>query len=134
MPSDRAVLAAKEIQSLWAKADDDVIHVGYKPMAAIIDKFMTDASPITAGTQMVAVKRQRQIEKHGYDSAHDDRHVHYELARAGALLAWQAAAGDLHKLAMYWPFAERFMPDPDDIENLVNASAFIIAEIDRRLR
>ncbi|BEV02236.1 hypothetical protein [Novosphingobium olei] len=91
----------------------------------------------------IACERQRQIEAEGYDPAHDDNHVHGELARHAAVLAIYAALPDLDRAhastygpnhygsRLLWPWAYTAFKLADRRRDLVKAAALIIAEVQR---
>lgn len=86
------------------------------------------------GIELIAEERQRQIEKEGYTSEHDDAHSPEEFTMAAisyALPEWLrwTYKGDCE----WWPFEiETFRPSPDNrVRELVKAGALIAAEIDR---
>jgi hypothetical protein len=91
--------------------------------------------------EMIAVERNRQIEKEGYDSDHDDAHTSGELAMAAACYA---APVPIHTVAFCgdgeahdaWPFDEDLdtREDHDDLRRLVIAGALLVAEIERLQR
>ena len=83
----------------------------------------------------VARKRLRQIEFHGWTREHDDAHVHGEVAIAAIPSVQAASPASLglsrEDLEVFWPWDSEFKPDTDRRENLVNAAALIVAEIER---
>lgn len=95
---------------------------------------------IKSGIEMIADERREQIEKHGFDAAHDDRAFNGsgELSRVAAYLI---ANTDWHRgkiVATYPPgwrreFVSKF-ESKSEIEKLVIAGALIAAEIDRLQR
>ena len=99
------------------------------------------------GAERIAAERQRQIEREGWDSAHDDEHGFGELlsaARAYCCFAWKQIdvhcgwtqeMVDEYIAEQLWPWDERYWkPSGDPIRNLERAGALIAAEIDRLLR
>jgi hypothetical protein len=110
------------------------------------------------GVELIAAERHRQIEKEGWTPAHDDKHVHCELAEVAACYATpnpqqmcvragiDDVSGGRGECAVYgeteftvplvWP--ETWHPawwNPTDrITDLVKAGALIAAEIDRLQR
>lgn len=87
------------------------------------------------GAALIAIERQRQIEKEQWSAAHDDDHTDSELAAAGAAYALYAQAGAGSHPAPCWPWhAEWWKPTDDPVRNLVKAGALIAAEIDRLQR
>jgi hypothetical protein len=87
------------------------------------------------GPSLIAAERYRQLEREGYDAAHDDEHPRGQLARAGAAYAIHAAYDrDPAEVSEGWPWADGWKPSDNQIRNLVKAGALIAAEIDRLLR
>lgn len=89
------------------------------------------------GAELIAKERQRQIEKEGWTSQHDDDHDSGQLA----------AAADCYRLSAYcespatsrfervWPWEPRWWkPSENPIRNLEKAGALYQAEIDRLTR
>lgn len=112
-----------------------------------------------AAIELISEKCKSNVEKHGYTAQHDNTHVGGELSQAAACLAdvssamVRGASADELKFAyvgfdagVSWPWPktnedadtlgeEEYMPiDENVIENLVNAGALIVAEIDRLRR
>lgn len=100
----------------------------------------------------IAAERKRQIEKEGYNSAHDDEHTDGDIAMAAACYAAPAlifTKDERSNATIYgdpWPWDQKYdkrpfvgntLRDPgktsDKIrrELLVKAGALIVAEIDR---
>lgn len=96
----------------------------------------------------IAAERKRQIEGEKFDTAHDDKHVQGELARAAACYAMVAGAatailagrGEKGELANYantsppknvWPWARYWWKPRDRRRDLIRAGALIVAEIER---
>jgi len=102
------------------------------------------------GIELISKERQRQIEKEGFDSAHDDQHFNNELALAAICYAAPypifIRLGDFHFVD---PWPDNWDADWDkrkrkkgelspssrtkkqEIRDLVKAGASIAAEIDR---
>lgn len=89
------------------------------------------------GVSLIAKERKRQIEKEGWDNAHDDGHIHGELAAAGAAYAlWNWSRTDAKRL---WPFEKEGLKAVDGEpeyysekkHRLAKAGALMAAEIDR---
>lgn len=101
----------------------------------------------TKGAELIAEERNRQIEKEGWDSEHDD-HSGGALAVAGACYALNCesvistrANESLRyhyeiESAKLWPWEKDWWkPTPEyPIKQLTKAGALIAAEIDRLLR
>ncbi len=93
----------------------------------------------------VLAERERQMKEEGYTPAHDDNHVHGELALAAALYAlpYEATLGgepllkqdDFIGLHMALELACApgwdLKPEPDIRKRLVKSGALILAEIER---
>lgn len=95
------------------------------------------------GAERIAARRARQISHHGFDAAHDDIHVHGELAIVAAVVALfdtDARVEDTeHGMALpngrdAWGIIERNPGFSREVERLEIAGALIAAEIDRLLR
>ena len=107
------------------------------------------------GAEMIAVERQRQIEKEGWTPERDDaEHVGGGLARAAICYAehaqkygWNATMpphgvskedGTAHYRKITrpktWPWAAKWWKPKDPVRDLVRAGALIAAEIDRLQR
>lgn len=99
---------------------------------------MSDTQP--SGVTLIALERQRQIDKEGYSAEHDadinqnnqlcDAAICYAIAShfnldADTVQCW---------IADFWPPWDEFKPSEDPIRNLVKAGALIAAEIDRLQR
>jgi hypothetical protein len=93
----------------------------------------------TAGVELIAAERERQIVEEGRTPEHDDAHVAGELAQAGGAYAIQAPG--------WWPWEQRPVmtrtaTSLDDAptwrmnrrRELAKAGALIAAEIDRLTR
>lgn len=95
---------------------------------------------------LIQQERDRQIQKEGYDSKHDDAYISGALAMAAACYATpehrrqpKNRRGQDHitrKTPVGWPWADGyFRPTPKDrIRELVKAGALIVAEIERLQR
>ena len=102
------------------------------------------------GVELIAEERQRQIEKEGWDSKHDDEHVPFSMSTAGAVYAldlyknWLISIRGRNQtiqlinntLDILWPWDGKWWkPTPDNpIRQLTKAGALIAAEIDRLQR
>ncbi len=79
------------------------------------------------GTELIAIERQEQIEKHKWDKEHDKSHVDGELKFAALY-----ALGEKSKLQPYaWDWFRDKMEGKTEVEKLVIAGALIASEIDR---
>lgn len=74
------------------------------------------------GAGRITEKREKQITKHGYDSAHDKGHTPMQFINAAKAYMYR----DIYS----WPFDKKSFKLSDDIENLTNAGAMIAAAID----
>lgn len=112
-----------------------------------------------SGIELMAEERQRQIEKEGYNSEHDDLHTDGELVRAA--IAYLAVSHDyedtqvdefddfearvakeLHPILKneFWPFNIKEFKRSDRLpdwhqtptKDLIKAGGLIAAELDRR--
>jgi hypothetical protein len=83
----------------------------------------------------IRMKRQRQIVIHSHPPEEDDRHADGSVG-IGAIPYIQAANQQTlglkdKELQTFWPWPERFKPSADPRENLINAAALLVAEIER---
>lgn len=91
----------------------------------------------TTGAALIAVERQRQIEKEGWTAEHDAQHTRGELVLAAICYAGHAAmvhgGGDVDRESPgLWPWApECWKPSSDPVRDMIKAGALIAAEIDR---
>lgn len=102
----------------------------------------------SAAVRDVLAERQRQIDVEQWNHEHDDGHRCNELARAAAAYAYVAGLTqtekDAHKNAIFgqhtgfhslvseiWPWAAHWFKPKSEREDLVRASALIIADIER---
>ncbi|HLD89410.1 MAG TPA: hypothetical protein VI911_00060 [Patescibacteria group bacterium] len=82
------------------------------------------------GIELIAIERQEQIEKHGFDKDHDEEMINGELIDAAVYLL----TGEINYLPKSWDekwhlkFRSKFS---NEIESLKVAGALIAAEIDR---
>jgi len=115
------------------------------------------------GIELITEERQRQVNKEGYSSKHDDKYTDGELAEAASVYAAFATSIIFHIDNIYsnsedvlkaakeventdatilvpkyhrWPFRkDMYKPIPNDrIRELTKAGALIAAEIDRLIR
>lgn len=88
------------------------------------------------GAIRIAMERQRQIDQEGWTPAHDDGHIHGELAAAAISYAMYADPDGAGENAVdFWPWERSWWkPSDDPIRNLEKAGALIAAEIDRLQR
>lgn len=91
------------------------------------------------GIELIAKERQEQIEKHGFDEAHDRKRDHTSGQLIGAAGYLLASTRTTKKQVCGWypdgwnTFFRFKFNEKDDINKLVTAGALIAAEIDRRL-
>lgn len=103
--------------------------------------------PVPSILQEIAAKRRRQVEVEGYTREHDDGHADGSLARAAAAYAYAGSwsddlrahygaasfvwLGEATEIARLWPWdREQFQPKSRR-EDLIEAAAFLVAEIER---
>jgi hypothetical protein len=85
----------------------------------------------------VESERIRQIEQEGFDSAHDDKHKNYDLARAASCYAYEACRTDYQPETdtgnppNAWPWAAKWWKPKDRRRDLIRAAALCVAEIER---
>jgi hypothetical protein len=91
--------------------------------------------PDNNGAALIAVERQRQINREGYDYGHDDAHSEGELlAAAACYLTPPVGSGWGPTPPLSWPWEPEAWKPKDRISDLVRAGALIAAEIDRLQR
>lgn len=99
---------------------------------------------------MIAAERIRQIETEGFSHAHDDQYRHGELPRAAACYAMNVGKSEMletsHNTTLSrqqfaaaamppdWPWPGEWWKPYSPLQDLVRASALLVAEIERRLR
>ncbi len=91
------------------------------------------------GIELITEERQRQIEKEGWTSGHDDLNINGELAIAASIYSNTEGNRELYgadETPVGWPWDKRWWkPTPDNrIKELTKAGALIAAEIDRLQR
>lgn len=97
------------------------------------------------GIELISEERQRQIEKEGWSSYHDDKQRNGELANAAAVYAIDPMGGDVSSIIKtLWPWDKSWLKiscnenTKDNplgrIRDLQKAGALIAAEIDRLKR
>lgn len=105
------------------------------------------SDPVSIAERDVLAERRRQVEKEGWDTAHDDKHTSGSLALAAASYAAYAGAEALRadtqpqksRASEYqfvasqilWPFDREWWKPKDPRRDLVRAAALLIAEIER---
>jgi hypothetical protein len=93
--------------------------------------------PVT-GANLVGAERVRQVTDEGYTPEHDEQHTGAELAWAAWCLLDRAASQDprmVERVPTMWPFEDGSWPaqDKTPMRLLIQAGAYVAAEIDRRL-
>lgn len=89
----------------------------------------------SSGVELIALERQRQVEREGYDAAHDDSHDGAELLQAAVWYLDNGCEYDFGLRLPPWPWEpSSWKPSDDRIRQLVKAGALIAAEIDRLQR
>ena len=105
-------------------------------------------SQTKSGSELIAAERERQVQQENYTEAHDDKHIHGELAEAALCYALLGTCQTTHHLEdnasqmdppsqklFQWPWDDKWWkPSDDQVRNLVKAGALIAAEIDRLQR
>lgn len=89
----------------------------------------------------VLAERRRQIEEKGWTPAHDDEHDNGALAKAAAAYALHSAGigtdwpkGIRNGCTLFWPWEAKWWKPKTPREDLVRATAMLLAEIERRDR
>jgi hypothetical protein len=119
--------------------DDPAIHalhlIQSPPVVASAD--MRAIAAITGpAAQAVLRERMDQVERHGFDTLHDDAHNAGEIAEGAIAYALHGLAletdrpNEAENATSYWPFADMFRPT-DAIACYVKAAAMLMAEADR---
>lgn len=101
---------------------------------AALSPQLFDSTAQTSALKDVAAERQRQIEKEGWTSLHDDQHDTGEMARAAACYALSAGpekVSDLSLIHKLWPWEWVWFKPRSKREDLVRSGALILAEIER---
>jgi hypothetical protein len=150
VPGDRTyadfAVRMGELLTMLARVED-------RSQLAVLVDLQGATGPATAGIELIAAERRRQIEAEGYDAAHDDRHEQGELIDAARCYAYAAQVAEWHELADWfgldadgrinlpspsnarWPWARsEWKPTGDPVRDLTKAGALIAAEIERLLR
>ena len=89
---------------------------------------------MTKAAEDVLAERRRQIEVEGFTTEHDDKHTSGEIARAAGCYAFFAATPKPHVvkiLKAFWPWDEKWLKPKSPRQDLVDAGALILAEIER---
>lgn len=88
----------------------------------------------TAGAELIAAERRRQVEAEGWTPEHDAEHTEGDLIEAAIAYAVEAAPTPLAPEGWPWPWhADYWKPTADPARNLIKAGALIAAELDRLL-
>jgi hypothetical protein len=101
---------------------------------------LTNLNKMKTGIELIAEERQRQIQKEGWTSEHDDEHIDGEIAIAAATYAIRPIINEVmlndEGIPHLWPWeAKCYKPTPENrIRELQKAGALIAAEIDRLQR
>ena len=80
---------------------------------------------------LIEAERNHQRES-GYDDEHDDEHDCNELICAAVAEAMTPVA--VESAADWWPFEDSIVKPATPTEHLIRAAAFLVAELERRLR
>lgn len=91
--------------------------------------------PLSPFAQAAIAERFAQLEREGFDAAHDDAHIAGELALAGACYAIQVASGHVEHsndlIERLWPWERSWWKPADVRRMLVKSCALLIAEGER---
>lgn len=112
--------ANREIQKLMNGSPSTFFILSENMMKGIVEQ--------KSGIELIAQERKEQIEKHGFDTEHDNKNSNRELVKAAIYL--------LTKRANYFPetWDEKYLDafkQKEGIEAMKVAGALIAAEIDR---
>ncbi len=90
---------------------------------------------------LIQEERQRQIEKEGWSTTHDDLHINGELSDAAAvytalpnnIFIYDKSLKNQHRFIELWPWGQTWLkPTPQNrLRELTKAGALIVAEMDR---
>lgn len=93
------------------------------------------ASNPSSGVELIAVERERQVNRLGWTDEHDDEHVSGELAEAACFYALARRVRKMPgSVRPAWPFTGPAPMPADPVVELTRAGALIAAEIDRLQR
>lgn len=81
------------------------------------------------GMARITAERQRQVEREGFDAAHDAEHSSFELIDAAA--CYNSAPGPTAEQPRRWPWDACWWKPRDRIRNLERAGALYLAAADR---
>jgi hypothetical protein len=81
----------------------------------------------------IAAERQRQVEKEGWSTEHDDKHTEAQMARAAVAYALTGSGYKPEAARNLWPVSWSFQwwKPTTPRRDLVKAAALIVAEIER---
>lgn len=86
---------------------------------------------LLSGVELIASERQRQIDKEGWTTEHDDKHTELELTRAAVAYCMAPFKGGKVNRKAWWPWSEEWWKPVCYKTCLIKAGALIAAEIDR---
>lgn len=90
---------------------------------------------MTAGSDLIAAERERQIAVEGWTPEHDDEHADGELAEAAICYLLRRNDPNNFVPPQWWPWEPSAWKQSDDpLRNLIKAGALVAAEIDRLVR
>lgn len=116
----------------FASSGPQLLRIGHPSTAdeasELIRALSSELSRFGGGVGIIASERQRQIEREGYDAAHDSEHDPKELIDAAR--AYLHAERSLSGAARMWPWGVGFKPTTL-ARNLAKAGALIAAALDR---
>lgn len=111
---------------------DNMISMKDHPVPEAFTKELVKVLPMD-GMQRINAERHRQQEKEGYDHAHDDEHVDFELTDAAQcyLMVAMGQVEDPSVPPEQWPWAENEWKPSTRIRNLEKAGGLLMAEKER---
>lgn len=95
-----------------------------------------DAQTLPDPMDLIRAERLRQVEKEGYDAAHDDAHDGSEIMAAAMcyLAHVRGHATYRNGIPASWPWEDHFWKPKDAARDLVRSGALMLAEQERRQR
>jgi hypothetical protein len=129
------VCGARGCRTLLHKGDEWCGHINTGREVVFVP--LAPAGEATAGAQLIAAERERQVTEEGWTPEHDDTHQLGELVDAAVCYArcplgagWRGP----NYSPEFWPWDPSWWKPASDLDNLVKAGALIAAEIDRLRR
>lgn len=95
-----------------------------------------DAQALQDPMDLIRAERLRQVEREGYDHAHDDAHGGGEIMAAAMCYLDHARGTAAYRdgIPASWPWEDHFWKPKDAVRDLARSGALMLAEIERRER